>query len=95
MVKPTTRGYVHRLELMLNHIKYGNCRTYCPGHRGFDFQNEGGAIPNAGLSVGDWCRTCRDFMVIPSGHCPCHWYGPDEAIAEAVNRIAEYRRKNQ
>ena len=94
-MEPTTKMFVHRLELMLNHVGVG-CQGLCPGHKGFNYVDC--SDPVAGLAnMYEWCFTCRTFMGVYGSSCPCGYYAMREkdAIVEAVKRINVWRKTNQ
>ena len=95
-MKPTTKMFVHRLELMLNHVGVG-CQGLCPGHKGFNYAGSC-AYPIAGLvNRYEWCDTCLTFMGVRGSSCPCGYYTmrQKDAIVEARKRISAWRKANQ
>jgi len=94
-MKPTTKMFVHRLELMIDHARVG-CQGLCPGQKGFKY--DGCAYPVAGLAnMYEWCDTCKEFMGVRGSSCPCGYYAmrQKDAIVEAFKRISAWMKANQ
>ncbi len=99
-MKPTTKMFVHRLELMLAFVKREklDVENVCPKCIGFLIPNDNLASRSTLFVVG-WhsrygvrdpgCEICETFM--GSNCCPCRYY--DDAIAEAKKRVKVYRRR--
>ena len=82
----TRKLYKKRLkDMILNHPDVNNC---CPAKLGFDLYREG--ITLIRFTWTNYpCDVCHEFMDIPrpSDKCPCSFYGCEEAIEIAREKL--------
>jgi len=83
-----TYEFVKKLEKMLQ--LYGSATIHCPRSPNF-------SASEAPMYHEEDCALCAKFMGIPTDlpywSCPCNYYGEEQAVELAWERITEYHRE--